>query len=144
MVQSRLSKVRKASAKKKPEQERQRHARTRCGKCGRTNHDTDHCTFCITARRKQPRRGNRRRQSRRRTGTEGLHNESNAQSGRLVSSKQNHVADPQAEPDLLEAVKDDCENTTKAAGPSLSPTGIQRDGTSTSKQTDPTRVSRAT
>ena len=30
-------------------------------------------------------------------------------SGRLVSSKRNHFVDPQAEPDLLEAGKDDCQ-----------------------------------
>ena len=38
-----------------------------------------------------------------------MRNESNAQSGRLISSKWNHVVDPQAEPDLLEAGKNDCQ-----------------------------------
>ena len=38
-----------------------------------------------------------------------LHNESNEKSGRLVNSKRNHVVDPQTEPDLLEAGKDDCQ-----------------------------------
>ena len=45
-----------------------------------------------------------KRQSRRRARTVGrLHSESNAQCGRLVSGKRNHVVDPQAEPDFLEA-----------------------------------------
>ena len=35
------------------------------------------------------------------------HDESNAQSGRLVGSKRNHDVDLQAEPDLLEAGRDD-------------------------------------
>ena len=35
--------------------------------------------------------------------------DSNAQSGRLDSSRRNHVVDPQAEPNLLEAGKDDCQ-----------------------------------
>ena len=36
-----------------------------------------------------------------------LHNESNAQSERLFTSKRNHAVDSLAEPDLLEAGKDD-------------------------------------
>ena len=47
-----------------------------------------------------------------------LDNESNAQSGRLVCSKRNHVVDPSAEPDLLEASKDDCQAPPKTVGPS--------------------------
>ena len=65
------------------------------------------------ARKKRPRRRqqpllrwNPRRQSRRRARTVvRLHAESNAQSGRLASNKQNHVVDS---PDL-EAGKDDCQ-----------------------------------
>ena len=68
------------------------------------------------ARRKQPRRRLQpllgrypRRQPRIRAGAVGrLHNESNEQSGRLVSSKLNHAVDPQTEQDLLESGKDDC------------------------------------
>ena len=39
--------------------------------------------------------------------------ESNAQSGWFVSSKRIHVVDPQAEPDSLEAGKDDCRTPRK-------------------------------
>ena len=62
-------------------------------------------------RRQQPLpRRNLKRQSRRRARTEDRqHNESNAQSGRLASNKRNYVVDPQAEPDLSEAKKDDCQ-----------------------------------
>ena len=38
-----------------------------------------------------------------------LQNDSNAQSGRLVSSRRNHVVVSQAEPDSLQAGKDDCQ-----------------------------------
>ena len=70
-------------------------------------------------------RRNLRKTIRRRAGAVGgLQKESNAHSGRLVSRKLNHVVDPQAEPDLLEAGKDDCQ-TPKTVGPSLCPTGTQ-------------------
>ena len=109
-----------------------------------------------------------RRQSRRRARTVGrLDKQSNTQSGRLASSKQNHVVDYQAEPDLLEAGMDDWLSTAKTVGPSSSPAGTQqhqpskkvtankedqpRDGkttsTSTCNQTEPTvttTTSRAT
>ena len=49
-------------------------------------------------------------ESRRRAGAVGrLLDDSNARSGRLDSSRRNHVVDPQAEPNLLEAGKDDCQ-----------------------------------
>ena len=49
-------------------------------------------------------------------GSTALHNESNAGSGRLVSSKRNHVVDPQAEPDLLKTANDDCQIPQRPLG----------------------------
>ena len=64
-----------------------------------------------------------------------LDNESSAQSGRLVSSKRNHVVDAQAEPDLLEAGKEDCQTPRRPLDPNLSPAGTQLD-----QPTDPTET----
>ena len=113
-------------------------------------------------------RRNPRRQSRKRARTVGrVHTESNTQSGRLANIKQNHVVDSQAEPDLLEAGKDDCQAPRRPldhARLQLEPSNINlakglpqtkedqpRDGRTTStltsnqtKPTETTTTSRAT